>query len=435
MSEGAKPSSPSDVVSGQIPIWMDNSFFQKALREGGEDPQIEVVDSQVEEALGKGENYVSIVYRALVKDGNGKEYHLIVKCLPSNEMRKKFANKGNFFRKEIVMYTTVLPAFEKLKKTKELTLPWAKHYYSFSDRDYDYLVMEDLKKKGFTMRERRKGLDRDHVEAAISALAKYHAHSYAMKVTDPEAFNKFADQYPDTLYGEELKDLYPQIVRNSYEQIAESVRKWGGEKYDRIASKMEDRKDTDFDAIFNLLAPIEPGALLTHGDFWVNNMMFRYGNSTEAETGSGKPLEVKLLDFQIVRYSSPAADLWYFVVTSVDTETRRRYWRDLLENAYLKSFWATLECYGLCDKVPKGLFTMEWLQSEMHRLQRFGFISSVTVTPAVLAQSDDAPDMDSLTEEDIKNPDFEFLKMGKEQLFLARFKALVDDFDENGLFD
>ncbi|KAG8238206.1 hypothetical protein J437_LFUL017513 [Ladona fulva] len=428
-----KPPSPEDVVAGQVPIWMDACFFQKALREGGDDPKIRVVECDVEEALGKGENYVSIVYRALVKDGNGKEYHLIIKCLPSNEARK-MSNQGKFFRKEIDMYGVVFPAYEKLQPKKD-SLPWPKHFFSFLDGECDYLVMEDLKRSGFVMRERHRGLDKNHAEVALSAMAKHHANSFMMKILDPEKFKKCVELFPESIFNSECSDIMETFIKTALETTAENVREWGGQRYQQIAAKIEKMQSTAFKDVIELLEPVEPGAVITHGDFWVNNMLFKYSNAKEAETGSAKPVDIKLLDFQIARYSSPVTDLVYFMVSSITGKTRKEHWDDLLESAYLKTFWDTMEYFGLKDQVPKGIFTMEWLKSECRRNILFTFMSSITVTPAVLAEAEEAPDMDKLTEEELTgeapNP---FVDLYKGKVFVARFKELVDLFEEEGLF-
>lgn len=432
-----KPSAPGDVVAGQVPNWMNDAFFQKALREGGDDPKVSVTRCEVTEATGKGENYVSIVYRALVEDGNGKKHHLIVKCLPSNEARKMLSNKAKFFRKEADMYGIVLPAYEEIHGEAGSSLPWPKHYFSVLNGDNDYLVMEDLKVAGYVMRERLKGLDPNHLEVAMSALARFHAYSYALKVRDPEAFQrKVIDLFPETMFHGDFKEMMDIFIDQAYKNTAAAIREWGGSKYERIADKMEKMVDTIFDDVSRVIEPVEPGAVLNHGDFWVNNMLFRYASKKEAETGSGKPLDIKLLDFQISRYSSPAADLMYLFASSATADTRKEHWNRLLEHAYLESFWSTLESLGHKGDVKDGVFSLEWLQAEIKRLRPFALLSSVTVTQAVLAEVGEAPDMDELTEDELNGTaESPFAELAKGKTYQERLKGLLEDFDEWGLFD
>lgn len=73
----------------------------------------------------------------------------------------------------------------------------------------------------------------------------------------------------------------------------------------------------------SLVKPIEPEAVLCHGDFCRNNMLFRYD-------GYGKPVSVKFFDLQTPRYSSPVIDLSFFLLMNTSKEIRENYWNDFL---------------------------------------------------------------------------------------------------------
>lgn len=79
-----------------------------------------------------------------------------------------------------------------------------------------------------------------------------------------------------------------------------------------------------------IVAPSKDGInVLNHGDYWINNMMFLYEGEETVN-----PQDIRLVDLQLVRYSSPALDLQYFMTTSVQQKvcaprcaTRPRRWR------------------------------------------------------------------------------------------------------------
>ena len=52
------------------------------------------------EALGKGENFLSVIYRVLVKLTNNQEYHWIVKVMPRNDLVCQWLEQNKLFHKE-----------------------------------------------------------------------------------------------------------------------------------------------------------------------------------------------------------------------------------------------------------------------------------------------------------------------------------------------
>ena len=69
------------------------------------------------------------------------------------------------------MYTKVLPSMEKLmiKRGDWRDTLWCQCY---AVHPYDTIILEDLKYKGYVIGDRIKGLDLEHAEAAVKALAR-----------------------------------------------------------------------------------------------------------------------------------------------------------------------------------------------------------------------------------------------------------------------
>jgi len=74
------------------PNWLNNSFFETALRSGGYGPNVTVTSSEIGRATGAGENYSSDIFRAKLQvtlDGRRSTLSLIVKSQPEKgEMAK-----------------------------------------------------------------------------------------------------------------------------------------------------------------------------------------------------------------------------------------------------------------------------------------------------------------------------------------------------------
>lgn len=98
--------------------WITKEFFQKILQKDRNAKYVVVTSFDLNEAIGKGQNYGSDLIRATVHfavDGAAAEQiTLIVKTVISTNpaMAASFAELG-LFRKEIAAYDQLLPEVEK----------------------------------------------------------------------------------------------------------------------------------------------------------------------------------------------------------------------------------------------------------------------------------------------------------------------------------
>ncbi|RXG59540.1 hypothetical protein Avbf_15000 [Armadillidium vulgare] len=132
-----------------------------------------------------------------------------------------------------------------------------------------------------------------------------------------------------------------------------------------------------------LLTPSNDFNVIAHGDFTIINMLFRY-NENEV------PVDVRLLDLQLSRVSSPANDISYFLFTSLE-DVRSTNLESML-SLYYKSFSEVLHLKG--KKVPftfenmiEKMFKMQFLRAKNleHFVESsiFGIISALLVLPSM----------------------------------------------------
>lgn len=72
----------------------------------------------------------------------------------------------------------------------------------------------------------------------------------------------------------------------------------------------------------------------THGDFWVNNMLFHHDEL-------GAPDKIKFIDFQLAQYNTCLRDLPYMMFGSCDVDVLSNHFEEFL-SAYHNSFIQTL---------------------------------------------------------------------------------------------
>jgi thiamine kinase-like enzyme len=301
-----------------------------------------------------------------------KEFFL--KAVPKNvEKREEYLNETGIFRKEVQVYRDLIPKLLKFSR-----LSWAPK--CFLAKDGHYLIMEILRDYKITTNEIFT-INLEHLKVAAEALAVMHASSLIFEVkTDCDVLAE---------YGELLEE-------NAYPSIEGHVRQKGFEngvnvlkELLKMIPKYRDSPDLKkilvefpktFRAIFSACQPSQKYKnVITHGDIWTNNFMFRYEN--------GKPVECKFIDFQLARYAPPVFDLVQLVYINSTKELRSHHLDDIL-NIYSDTFEMELK---KAQVDPSILSRLEILESfkEFHLigLIEASLFSHLTLLPPKMSTS------------------------------------------------
>jgi hypothetical protein len=406
------------------PRWLDDEFVQNVLRSRDEYGEISVVNSKVQLAVGKGENYTSTLYRVAVefKRCNTIEETettgLIIKELSEVEIMAKFLKECKAFEKETALYQITIPALFNLLQLKVQGRE-VQHLTPFcykTTRPHT-LILEDLMTLGYKMANRHDRLDLLHCTVALKGLAKFHAASVALYDKNPNSM----DNYVETIYTQKNRDMMLNFTTSTINALANVVEKWSG--FEEYGDKLRVIIPTILDRIMEIVKPVSGSlSVLNHGDFWVNNMMFHYCPE------SGKPNQIRLIDFQLSRYSTPALDLQYFIHTSPSEHVRSEYTEHLLQ-VYHTELRDTLTTLG-CDH---HLYTIEQLKKEYEDRSLFGLLTACTVLTAVLADPAEAFDMENITEEGSHLDSQSLEKSYSGRRYKEAFQKLLPHFERKGL--
>lgn len=95
--------------------------------------------------------------------------------------------------------------------------------------------------------------------------------------------------------------------------------------------------------------------------------------------------DIGILDWQIIRYVSPAIDIVYNLFTSTDKAFRDKEYENLLQ-IYYETFSNTVKLLG---SDPKKLFTFDDLQSELKEFGNYAFLLVPINTQMTQADSND----------------------------------------------
>ena len=254
-------------------------------------------------------------------------YSLLVKASPEDPTHRYYFDTDVLFHNEIHMYTEVFPFVEEFLRERQADLQgeiFAKCYYAESGAANvglrDIIVLEDMVPRGFTPSAERLFLDFDHCAVALRKLARYHAVLYGIKKLEPSRFHAMVKNIRTQNYGQSTpEDVNYFFKTTSYRGVRYLE---GRQEMDQATlERLKNRLEHAGHHIVELMKPKEPLAVLCHGDFLRNNILFRYD--------SGKPCDAILFDFQSVKYASPTIDLSVFMYLNTSSELRTQHWDDL----------------------------------------------------------------------------------------------------------
>lgn len=283
--------------ANEIPTWMNEDYFQNIIQEqlGGETTNVKSIE--VQKLGGKGESYIGIMYRVGVKlDSDVAEFRsFIVKTLPDEAIDTLGKNNYDVQGKEMKIYSRIEPEIRKILKSIDEDAEIFPASPKVDDA-LEVIVMEDLVEKNFVMVDRFKGLDMEHTKMVLRKLARLHAASVVLHASDPSAFKNH-----DMGIFARKSNIFDKLFISLNEIFADEVATWEGHEY--YAEKLRKVAPNVIENVLKCF-DCEDGDLhvLTHGDLWSNNMMFKYDST-------GQLIDCVLLDLQFSSYASPAIDL------------------------------------------------------------------------------------------------------------------------------
>lgn len=303
-----------------------------------------------------GENFGSVILAINInaeQNNKKKVLHLVVKLPPRSEYLLDLFDSPITFKKELEFYSIVAPEFLKLqtengiaREDLSVIVPrflggrlGLRDPLRFDDQAA--IILENLKYLDYTTKDRILGLDRAHMYFAIVHLAKLHAIAICLKLKKPEFFKKAVLPVLDYPVDESAKDCVLDMIKKAHDDC--KCMKEAEPYLERIGKTIEY-------GLHNSVTPQEPWATLVHNDFWVNNMLFKYDET------DNKPINMKIVDFQLSVYDYGVNDLIFFLVSSSTKEVLENHLDDMID-LYYDSFTRCLRSLGVeTNAFPKSQF-------------------------------------------------------------------------------
>lgn len=249
-------------------------FISLIAKENGyrDDHSLEVIP-----LVEKGEGFLGQIFFVTIKNKeNGLALDIVVKLSLTNIKARQQFHIRDFYENEIYFYTDIYPAFEKFQRENEIHNGFnevVKYYGCYLKNDYEILALENIKRTGFELFNKKKLFDKEHMTALFKTYAKLHATSFAYRDQKPEEFKKLIKAIKIIFGTPSTYAPFKVMVEMMFQELEEILSTLGNanltEKF-RMFYKSVDEHHQVFTHYSG-----EYGAIL-HSDCWSNNMMFKY---------------------------------------------------------------------------------------------------------------------------------------------------------------
>ncbi|KAK7866682.1 hypothetical protein R5R35_003226 [Gryllus longicercus] len=365
---------------------------------------------------------VSLLMKVMNEDENVRD---------KNQSDKQFFNEIHFYSTAVPFITSRLPS-EQSKTDFESLFP--KHYYSYyiqnqkpeSFKDAT-IVMENLKVRDYNLGD-RESLDIKHCTLALKRIGAFHAYSYFIKEQDPMRFlDAVVKPILETYYIEEKRETTAAVFDASEQRVIDGLAKEVPSDDPGLARLRNLASRSAFDVFSEQVQPQEPLSVLCHGDFLRNNVLFRYAN--------GEPVDMKLIDFQMVRYASPVIDVSLFVCMNTSHALRAAHLHELLQ-VYHASLTETLA--ALSGRPAAQLdqrYSFEAFLDEFRKHAVQGYLVTIEFLPWMLVNDDELAEIVKLNWEERGSPRYieKSRQLGGEKVTRVLVDLAKDLIDKNYL--
>ncbi|CAG0893571.1 unnamed protein product [Cyprideis torosa] len=349
----------------------------------------------------------------LRNSGQIVKYNLFVKMVPPDKIHREFVRRLGAFEREIHVYTVLLDQIRAVQNRWDrnptiLEPSWPKLYHSCEDPigRVSVLVLEDLSSQGFRRCDRRRCFDYDHLLLVFKALARSHALAFNVKsrmgVEEMLLKNRI-------ILDDPLRETFQYLLDDSSEWALRVLieRKETGlaKKFQSYRERHKNRLSKHLECLLQRPHRLR---VFCHGDIWSNNILFKY----ETKANTPVPIDVKLVDLQLVRYTHPCVDLVVFIYRSSDSVMREAKLSELLRG-YYDQFFQVLRQLG--TPLTRSDYTFEELVSDFDAFREVGLITSLFFIRLHLEEGgSDSPWLDQQEDQPQKEAETEKTRISRE---------------------
>lgn len=403
----------------ELPKWIEPKLFEGVLTETEANFK-EIYNFNVDHALAPGENFLTIMLKVEIvmklKDDSLKPITFMLKVGHDNDVSRDLMKKHDIFDVESGMYRDIVPEFEQMYADVGVKVKFGAKSYQLPT-DHPYILLENLKVQGFKNVNRIEGFDMEHTKSVLKKIAQWHAAS-AVRVASK---GMYPQEYSTAFFKPESYELMKSIFDSNTQTILDCFKDYDNAEdyYDKVA-RLQPRMT---DEIFKIL-PVDPNEfnVLNHGDCWSNNIMFKYDDN-------GKLEETYLVDFQLPRYTTPAQDLLYFIISSTKLDIKLKEF-DYFIKYYHENLTESLELL----KYGKSIPSLKEIHTILFKYGIFAYMTSTNIMAAALCDPNDNASLDNFTNDSEEGMQFKKLLYSNAR-YRKHMEAILPWFLYRGILD
>lgn len=401
-------------------LWIKDELVRKVVKADKSDTfkDVEVETCDVTAMEGNKDNWASIMFSANITvrgiDKKLKTHQVLIKIMDENEDVRALMHLDKQFSNEIHLYSVVLPYVCSLRSDADIDAIVSKMvpkcFYTSLQKpipnnprlDDGVIVMENLANRNYKLGNRT-FLDLTHCNIAMDTLGSFHALSYFTKERNLDSFkNTVVGPIEETNYAKDNVEMARLIFPIAQRRVLDMLDgKLGSATPERSAGieRLRAIYERDpYDLLLDLVKPVEPLAVLCHGDFLRNNVLFRYEDAAA--------VDMKLIDFQTIRYASPAIDISLFIGMNTSHELRSEHFEQLLL-VYHNSLRRTLAALlGVSEQQLPQCYDFDVFLKDFREHALYGYIISIDFMPWMMAEEKDLAEYVHLFKHEMFSPEF-----------------------------
>lgn len=267
---------------------------------------------------------------------------------PPSQLRANMDMESQFVN-EVFIYRNVIPTLlakfqSKFRKIQQNL--WCPQVYmteigkfpALSDATETILAMENLTEKGFRLGPRI-NLTVEELTLMTRAIAQYHACNYALRINNGPDFETLVNEIAP--YNSFQNHLYTTALERVFTYLDNNPHEIDSEMFGRNVNYLKTNYGTTPVTLMNrFLRSDNEFSVILHGDYNRNNVLFKYEQNTA--------VDLRFIDFQEVKYGSPAIDLSFFMYMNMQPSLFENGLNEKLLHLYhehlIESLCELLEC-------------------------------------------------------------------------------------------